>query len=127
MNVRFVAPLLALVTLAPYALAGTGPFTGTLTQGETDWHYYDNNPKGHACIDVMASYLVEMTYTPASATLTLTAGGQSAVGSNGYAAVGLEASYCTAFEITVTGTSVSGTASYTVTVTRSVGGGYETA
>lgn len=121
MNARRVAPLLGLLAIAPFALAGTGPFSGTVVQGETDHHAYDNNPSGDPCIDVMAVYTVELFYTPATAVLTLTAGGRSDVGSNGYASVVLDASYCTSFGIRVAGTSVSGTAAYTVTVTRDVG------
>lgn len=107
---------LAALVLLPTAFAGTGPYTGTVTQGETDHHDYKNHSKGELCLDVMRSYSVVLQYSPSSATLTLAAAGLESVGSGGFAAVSFDASACTEFPISVTGTQVSGTASYTVTV-----------
>lgn len=122
LNARIVACALALLVLAPSALAaGTGPFTGTVRQGQTDRHRYDNNPGGDPCPQVQVFYTVTLTYTPTTDTLTLRAGGQTAVGTNGTATVSFEAPYCTAFTIEVVGTRVATSASYTVTVSR--GGG----
>ena len=121
-NARMLACALALVVLAPVALAaGTGPFTGSVRQGQTDRHRFDNNPGGDPCPQVQVFYTVTLTYTPTTDTLTLSAGGQTAVGSGGTATVSFEAPYCTAFSILVTGTSVATSASYTVNVSR--GGG----
>ena len=121
MNARIVATLLALVVLTPVALAATGPFSGSVRQGQTRTHHFDNNEGGSLCPQVMVWYTVELRYTPTSDVLTLSAGGQTATGSNGYAVVSFEASYCTSFSISVTGTQVASKADYTVTVTR--GGG----
>lgn len=122
LNVRIVACALAVLVLAPAALAaGTGPFTGTVRQGQTDRHRYDNNPGGGLCPQVQVFYTVTLTYTPTTDVLTLRAGGQTATGSNGVATIGFEAPYCTAFAIEVVGTQVATSASYTVTVSK--GGG----
>lgn len=118
-----IATLLAVCLLAPVALAatGTGPFVGTVRQGQTDHHRYDNNPRNDPCIQVMTTYTVTLTYTPATDTLTLTAGGVSAVGAGGTATVTFEASWCTSFDIFVEGTQVARVAHYGVTVTRGDG------
>lgn len=122
MNVRLVALLLCLLAVAPSALAaGTGPFTGAVREGQTDRHRYDDNPGNDLCPQVIVFYTVSLTYTPASDTLTLKAGGQTAVGSGGVASVGFEAGACAAFTIQVTGTDVATTASYVATVGQ--GGG----
>lgn len=110
--------------LATPAVAGpgsTGPFTGSVRQGQTRTHHYDNNPQNNPCPLVLVNYTVSLTYAPTSDTLTLTAGGTSVTGSGGSAVLSFEASYCTSFAIKVTGTSVATVASYTVTVSR--GGG----
>ena len=99
----------------------TGPFSGTVKQNQTATHRYDNNPLNQACIQVMSTYTVTLTYAPTTDVLTLTAGGTSVTGSNGTATLSLERSYCTAFDIKVTGTSVASTAQYTVTVARGTG------
>lgn len=122
MNVRLLAPLLALVALAPTVQASTGPFAGAVAQGETDVHVYDNNPDGDPCIDVMAVYTVELTYTPVTDVLALSAGGQTDVGAFGRAVVTFMASWCTSFEIGVSGTQVATLAWYVATVTRDDGG-----
>lgn len=122
MNVRFIAPLLALLVLTPVAMAATGPFTGSVRQGQTKTHHYSNSSPGELCPQVMVFYTVELTYTPTTDVLTLSAGGQTATGSNGYAVVSFEAPYCTSFTISVTGTSVASRADYTATVTRGSGG-----
>jgi hypothetical protein len=121
MRKAFLVTLGLAALLATPAVADTGPFTGTVRQGQTRHHHYDNNPQHNPCPAVVVFYTVSLTYTPATDTLTLEAGGQTATGSGGSASVSFEASYCTAFTISVTGTSVAAIASYTVTVSR--GGG----
>lgn len=113
-----VRTLLALLALAllPTALAGTGPYTGTVVQGETDMHYFKNYSKGELCPDVMRTYTVVLEYAPTTDVLTLTAAGIEAAGSGGWAAVSFDASACTEFDVLVTGTQVASVASYTVTV-----------
>ena len=106
------------VLLVSPASASTGPFTGTVRENQTRTHSYDNNPQNLACIQVMATYTVTLTYTPTTDVLSLTAGGVTATGSNGVAVLSFERSWCTAFQIRVTGTSVERTAAYTVTVRR---------
>ena len=121
-NAGIVACALALLVLAPVALAaGTGPFTGTVRQGQTDRHRYDNNAGGDPCPQVQVFYTVTLTYTPTTDVLTLRVGSQTAVGSGGTATLSFEAPYCTAFTIEVIGTQVATSASYTVTVTRDGG------
>ena len=107
--------------LASPAAADTGPFSGTVREDQTRRHRYDNNPQNNPCPQVIAFYTVSLTYAPATDTLTISAGGQTATGSGGSASVSFEAPYCTSFTISVTGTSVATIASYTVTVSR--GGG----
>ena len=107
--------------LAPPATADTGPFTGTVRQGQTRHHRYDNNPQNDPCPQVIVFYTVSLTYAPTTDTLTVSAGGQTATGSGGTASVSFEAPYCTSFRVSVTGTSVATIASYTVNVSR--GGG----
>ncbi len=107
----------------PAAAAGTaGPFAGQVRQGGTNTHQYDNNPSGNPCVDIVATYRVSLAYVPATATLTLAAGGATATGANGAASLTLVQGICAAFPVTVTGTSVGGTATYAVTVTREVVG-----
>lgn len=121
----FLAAAGAVVVLASPASAAqgsAGPFSGTIRQNQTKTHQYDNNPLNMACIQVMATYTVTLNYTPTTDVLTLTAGGTSVTGSNGTATLSLERSYCTAFDIKVSGTSVDSAAQYTVTVTRGSGG-----
>lgn len=114
---RLLVAFLCLALLAPVALASTGPFTGKVRQGQTRTHHYDNNPGGAICPALLTTYSVVLEYTPTSDTLTLEAGGQTATGSNGFAAVSFEGPVCTSFNIKVTGTSVASSASYVVTVT----------
>lgn len=122
LNVKILAAALFAIMVAPAALAaGTGPFTGSVRQGETDRHRYDNNQGGNPCPQVQVFYTVTLEYTPTTDTLTLEANGYTAVGSGGTAVVSFEAPYCTSFTIKVTGTQVADSASYTVTVSR--GGG----
>lgn len=122
MNVsRLIATLLCLVFLVPLAVADEGPFSGTVRQGQTRTHTYDNNPGGDPCPQVMVWYTVTLTWTPTTDTLTLSAGGQTVTATGGSATVSFEASACTSFQIKVTGTQVADRASYTATVTQ--GGG----
>lgn len=117
MNVpRSIALLLAsLAALAPLAAATTGPYVGTVRQGEVDAHHYDNNPKGDPCLQIVTTYTVTLAYAPAGDVLTLTVGTRSVSG-NG-ASVTFTAGVCTAFDFTVTGTQVADLAAYDVTVT----------
>lgn len=110
---------LAAVLAAP-ALAATGPYAGTVRQGETDTHDFDNNPKNVNCIQLAQPYRVTLTYVPASDTLTLTAAEYTATGSNGRAEVAFEKGVCAAFDISVTGTAVADEATYALTVRAGV-------
>ena len=116
-----VGAVAVLAAPATAAQGSSGPFTGVIRQGQTKTHSYDNNPLNMNCPAVMTSYTVTLTYTPTTDTLTLSVGTLSATGSNGTATLSFERSYCTAFDIKVTGTSVASTAHYTVNVSR--GGG----
>lgn len=113
------AGVLALLSGPAYAAQGSsGPFSGVVRQNQARTHRYDNNPLGLACPQVMTSYTVSLAYTPTTDVLTLSVGSLSATGSGGQASLSFEGSYCTAFDIRVTGTSVDTVAQYTVTVTR---------
>lgn len=117
------AGIVALLSGPAYAAQGSsGPFTGVIRQNQVKTHHYDNNPLNMACPQVMATYTVTLAYTPTTDALTLTVGGTSVTGSDGTATLTLERSYCTAFDIKVTGTSVATVSQYTVTVTRGSGG-----
>ena len=111
-----VAALAAPVVAAPPA-ASTGPFVGTVVQGETDSFTYDSNPSNNPCLQIAANYTVALHAVPGD-TLTLTVGTQSVTTSTGAAAVNLTSGVCARFGLSVTGTAVSGTAHYVVTVTR---------
>lgn len=108
----------ALAVPASAATGTPGPFAGAVRQGQTVRHDYDNNPGGNPCVDIVARYTVTLAYAPATDTLTLAAVDQAATGRNGLASVSVVQGICAAFPVTVTGTSVAGTAAYTVTVTR---------
>jgi len=107
---------------ASAAQGSTGPFTGVIRENQVKTHRYDNNPLNQACIQVMQTYTVTLTYAPTTDALTLSVGSQSVTGSNGTASLSFERSYCTSFDVKVTGTSVESVAQYTVTVTRGASG-----
>lgn len=117
---RLAAVLLALVALAPATTAASGPFRGSVREGETDVHAFDNHPKSGSCIQITTTYTVTLVYAPGSDALTLDAGGKTDVGSGGSARVSFESGVCTAFSVRVTGTSVADEASYAVFVTSSM-------
>lgn len=113
--------LVVLLASPAVAAGGTGPFTGNVRQGQTKVHTYDNNPLNQPCIQIVVDYTVTLTYAPATDVLTLSVGSLSATGQNGVATLTFQRSYCTSFDIAVTGTSVERIAQYTVTVTRGNG------
>ena len=117
MRTLLVGAGLALALAAP-ASAATGPFLGTVAQGETDSYTYDNNPSNQNCIQLAANYTVALRHVSAGDTLTLSVGNQSATTTGGSAALTVESGVCARFGVSVTGTSVSGSANYVVTVTR---------
>lgn len=106
---------------------GTGPFTGSVAQGQTKTHLYDNNPSNNPCLAIAATYTVTLSYVPTSDTLTLSVPGKTVTGSAGTATANIVRGVCTEFSIGVTGTTVASSATYVVTVTRqvlpAVGGG----
>lgn len=115
---------LVAVLSAPAAAAGTpGPFPGVVRQGQTNAHAYTNNPANQPCIQMMTTYSVMLTYTPPTDVLTLGVGTAQVTGRNGVAQLTRSASWCTAFTVTVTGTSVESAAAYVVNVTRATPGG----
>lgn len=113
--------VLVLPATGAYAASGTGPFTGSVAQGETDTHTYDNNPTNNPCIALAVPYTVTLAYAPTSDTLTLSVPGASATGSGGTASLTVTRGVCTEFAITVTGTSVASSATYAVNVVRQLG------
>lgn len=117
------ASLLASAPLASAAGGSVGPFTGTLAEGESDTHHYDNNPTKQPCVEIITEYQVTLAYEPATDTLVLSAGGKEAVGQAGLAVVTFTQGVCASFDITVEGRSVAALAAYTVTVTSAPVGG----
>jgi hypothetical protein len=119
--------LVSLLALPASAANGTGPFTGSVAQGETDTHVYDNNPSNNPCLALAVTYTVTLAYAPTSDTLTLSVPGKTVTGSGGTATANVTRGICTEFSIGVTGTSVASSATYVVSVTRqvlpAVGGG----
>jgi hypothetical protein len=112
---------LTAVLAAPAVAAGSaGPFVGSVAQGQTATHVYDNNASHQACLQVAATYSITLTYTPSSDVLTLGAGGKTATGHGGSASLSVLSGICAHIPITVTGTSVASSATYAVTVTRQV-------
>lgn len=113
------AAVVAVTATPASATQGTpGPFPGVVTQGQTRTHAFDNDPANQGCPHVMTTYTVMVGYAPATDVLTLSVGTSSVTGSNGQASLSLSASWCTAFDIRVTGTSVRAAAGYVVTVIR---------
>lgn len=124
MHARILVVVAAALVFAPSVLAappGEGPFAGTVRDGQTDRHRYNNNPLNLNCIQIVVQYTVVMKYTPPTDVLTLTAADETVVGANGTATVTFERSFCTKFTILVEGTEVATVAAYEITVTR--GGG----
>lgn len=122
--VRLRLAILALAVLStasvadarpPVPIGSPGPFAGYVVEGSVAAHAYATpGPPINCILPVM--YTVEMTYAPATDTLTLTANGVSATSSTGYAAVSFEAPCWTQFAITVAGNDVELVAAYKVTV-----------
>lgn len=109
-------------TVAADAPAGhTGPFVGTVEDGETRTHAYDNNPSNSACIEIVADYTVYLTHQLPGDTLELTVDGEeelSAETHDGQAAVTFARGVCADFLIEVTGLDVDEQSAYEVTVCR---------
>ena len=120
------APLLALCCLAvtllvaPSASAASavgtgGPFVGLVADGQTNAHLYVTPGPPMDCI-LPVTYVVTLTYAPASDVLTLSANGVTDEGSAGVAQVSFVAACWTQFAVTVSGTEVAFLAAYEVTV-----------
>jgi hypothetical protein len=112
--------LVAALALPASAAGSAGPFAGQVVQGQTKTHVYDNNPSNNPCLALAARYTVTLTYLPGSDTLTLGVPNKTVTGQNGTASTTITRGICTEFPVTVTGTSVAGTATYAVVVTREV-------
>ena len=106
--------LVAVLSVPAVAVGTPGPFAGVVRTGETKSHIYDNNPANLDCIQLAVPYTATLTYAPPTDTLTLSAGGVTATGSNGRASVSFWSGSCTSFGIAVTGDSVLHTAGYVV-------------
>ena len=121
MRTTVLAAALTAALAAPALAAETpGPFAGQVSQGQTSTHVFNNNLSGQDCIQLAADYTVSLRYAPSSDVLTLQAAEYTAVGSNGSATLHFTKGVCARFPVKVTGTSVAGTATYVVTVTRQV-------
>ena len=115
---------LALPASAGPGVATTGPFAGTVTQGQTQTHSYNNNPSNQNCLQYAVWYTVSLAHVPATDRLTLSVdGAYTATSSGGGTAVTFQRGPCTAFTISVTGTSVADSATYAVTVSSGLLGG----
>lgn len=119
-----VALLAAL--LFPAAVASTNPVLpssgahkGAVAEGQSSSFTYASHPAGTECLAIYLprTYTVTLAYAPVDDTLTLRVGTHSDAGAAGRASVSFVANYCTAFTITVTGTSVASTADFVTAVT----------
>lgn len=115
-----VTALLFLGSVPAHAAKGLpgspGPFTGFVVQGQTNVHLFATPPPEKHCI-LPVTWVVTLTYVPTGDTLALSAGGETDVGSGGFAQVSFEAACSTSFLITVTGVQVALIADYVVKVT----------
>lgn len=120
-----VLGVLGSLTVGPMALAGhggpdSGPFAGTVREGERDVHLFDNRPEDGACIAVQDEYTVLMRYLPPVDRLGLRVhhalGEESFDGVAGVGLVTFDSAWCTTFSIEVVGLQVLDRASYNVTV-----------
>ena len=119
---RAIVAALAAVALAAApasAARGTpGPFPGAVRHGETRTHAFDNDPLDQGCPQVMTTYTVTLSYAPPTDVLALYVGTFGVTGHDGRASLSLTASWCTSFDLRVTGTAVGATAGYIVNVVR---------
>lgn len=113
-----LAGLAAVAALAAPATAASPVFAGTVVQGETDTHTYDNNPSNNPCLAITADYTISLRGVPAGDTLTLTVLNQSRTTTGGGTSITVTQGVCARFDVSVTGTSVADSATYVVTVTR---------
>jgi hypothetical protein len=115
------AALLLVVAILPAVVAapGTGPFTGTITQSATNSHAYSSYPPAGNCLAVYMprTYSIRIEHAPVDDSLTISARGFAATTHNGGTTLSFVANYCTAFTITVAGTTVATEATYAITVT----------
>lgn len=122
----FFVLALATATSASTGGGSSTPYVGSVGQGQSDNHRYDNSG-GNPCLAIYMprTYTVTLAHVPTSDVLTLTAAGHSDSSSNGLASVSFTGNYCTAFDIRVTGTAVAGATEYAVAVTSvaQIGGG----
>lgn len=114
-----------LAALVPAASAAEGPSlvdapvgTGSVSQGTTSSTGYSTHGD-QPCLDVYMPrvYTVTLAYSPPGDVLTLSVGELAATGSDGHAVLSFVANYCTAFTVSVKGTSVADSASYAWAVT----------
>jgi hypothetical protein len=104
------------------ALPGSdvGVFAGTVEEGVTETHTYDNDPRDRPCAAVLVPYTVHLAYQPADAVLELAVDHRertfTAEGEDGSARVSFLASECTSFDVNVTGLAVEDEAAYGVVV-----------
>ncbi len=126
-NALLILLTLSLASLPSATAAGAGPaFADTVAQDETNHHTFTNAPKGSQCIQITASYTIQLTHAPTDAVLTLEAGGSSTNVTGGTGSLTITKGWCTSFTISVTGTSVEDQAAYALTVTRLAQGGVAT-
>lgn len=122
---RALLPVLCLAVAAlavPHAAAASavglgGPFAGLVVEGQTNAHLYATPGPPMDCI-LPVTYVVTLTYAPATDVLTLTANGIADEGSGGVAQVSFVAACWTQFAVTVSGTDVAFVAAYEVSVAQ---------
>ena len=114
-----------LAALVPAASAAAGPSlvdapagAGSVSQGTTSSTGYSTHGD-QPCLAIYMPrvYTVTLAYAPPTDALTLSVGALSATGSEGHATLSFVANYCTAFTVSVTGTSVADSATYAWAVT----------
>lgn len=97
-----------------------GPFVGLAVEDVTTTHRYATDVFGSPCIPMVALFTVTLKHG-GDDVLSLEAGGESATSVDGSARVSFYRSWCTEFDVDVTGIEVASVAPYVVTVAR-VGG-----
>lgn len=119
---RATIPLVALLVVSVPAVAshppGSQAFAGTVEEGETNVHRFDNNPENLGCPDVMRAYIVQISYAPATDELLMEVDDQDVVAEHGTNATLVDASACTTFDVAVTGVDVAEAAAYEVHVVQ---------
>ncbi len=92
-----------------------GPFAGTVEEGQTAEHHFDNHLP-FVCSHKLVPYVIAVEYAPPTDQVSVTVGDTTAMGSNGVAVLQTQIPGCASFHVRVTGEDVGDTAAYTAEV-----------